>query len=166
MNETIHIRRYPNRRFYDRNSSKYIALDDIEQMVRSGKNVEIRDSQSNDDLTGAVLTRIIVDRNPEKVNLFPTPMLHFILRSNELTNGFLRDYFRHSLTYLEYLQRHGTAAPMHWVKAWLDGIRSRPAGGNGQPADRAEQLAQQVEQLEERIRQLESRDVERDVEQE
>lgn len=168
MSKTIHIRRYPNRRFYDRNSSKYVSLDDIEGMVQAGRTVEIRDSQSGEDLTRAVLTRIIVDRNPEKMDLFPTPMLHFILRSNEVMTGFLRDYFRHSLTYLEYLQSHGTAAPVHWVKAWLDGIRARPADGST-PAennsevsedvvpDRAEELARQVEELEERIRQLESK---------
>lgn len=156
MSKTIHIRRYPNRRFYDRSASKYISLEEIEAIIRSGKTVEIRDSQSDEDLTRSVLTRLIVDRNPEKMELFPTAMLHFILRSNEITTDFLRDYFRHSLTYLEYLQHHSTATPMHWVKAWLDGIRKRPeeieAPTEGDPA---EELAQRVAELEARIHQLE-----------
>lgn len=161
MSEPIQIRRYPNRRFYDRNASKYISLDDIECMVQSGQTVEIRDSQTEEDLTRSVLTRIIVDRNPEKMDLFPTAMLHFILRSNEMTSDFLRDYFRHALTYLDYMQRHGTATPVHWVKAWLDGMRSRPPENGEQPPDtHAEQLARQVEALEQRIRQLEARDEE------
>jgi len=166
MSETIHIRRYPNRRFYDRNSSKYVSLDDIEQMVREGATVEIRDSQSGEDLTRSVLTRIIVDRNPAKMDLFPTPMLHFILQSNDMMTDFLRDYFRHSLTYLEYLQRHGTTAPMHWVKAWMDGMRSRPRevkpeeNNVATAPSREEELARQVRQLEERIRQLEEKQAE------
>ena len=159
MSETIHIRRYPNRRFYDRSASKYISLEEIEKIIRSGKTVEIRDSQSDEDLTRSVLTRLIVDRNPEKMELFPTAMLHFILRSNEITSDFLRDYFRHSLTYLEYLQQHSAATPIHWVKAWLDGIRKRPEDqGEPQAApddNRAEELARRVAELEERIRQLE-----------
>ena len=158
MSETIQIRRYPNRRFYDRSASKYISLEDIETLVRSGKNVEIRDSQSDEDLTRSVLTRIIVDRNPEKMEMFPPAMLHFILRSNEMTSDFLRDYFRQALTYLEYLQQHSTSAPVHWVKAWLDGIRRRPPTGED-PGD-AEQLALKVAQLEERIRQLEGGETE------
>ena len=109
-----------------------------------------------------MLTRLIVDRNPEKMDLFPSAMLHFILRSNEITSDFLRDYFRHSLTYLDYLQHHSTATPIHWVKAWLDGIRRKPGEFDlpeeSPPAvtdDRAEELASRVAELEERIRQLE-----------
>ena len=155
MSENIQIRRYPNRRFYDRSASKYISLEEIEALVRSGKDVEIRDSQSDEDITRSVLARIIVDRNPEKMEMFPTAMLHFILRSNEMTSDFLRDYFRHALTYLEYLQQHSTTAPVHWVKAWLDGMRKRPEAG-GETSENAEQLALRISELEERIRQLES----------
>ena len=99
-------------------------------MVRNGQNVEIRDSQSDEDLTGIVLTRIIMERQPEKMRLFPIDMLHFMLRSNEVMSDFLRDYFRHALPYLEYLQRHAKTAiklaqPMHWMKAWVDGLIPR-----------------------------------------
>ena len=122
--DPIMIKRYPNRRYYARNTSKYVSLQEIEEMVQSGETVEIRDSQTGEDLTRPVLTQIIMERHPEKMSLFPTEMLHFVLRSNDVMSGFLRDYFRHSLTYLDYLQRHSTAAtalvkPMHWVKAWL-----------------------------------------------
>ncbi len=163
MSEPMQIRRYPNRRFYARQSSKYVSLQDIEELVRAGKTVEIRDSQSDEDLTRAVLARIIVERNPEKMLLFPTDMLHFILRANDTMMGFLRDYFRHSLTYLEYLQRHRGATPMHWVKAWLDGIGARSAdvASDGAPdgaTDRELQLARRVEELETRIRQLETKE--------
>ncbi len=125
--EVIQIVRYPNRRFYDRQASKYVSLSDIEELVRNGSNLEIRDSQTDENLTRAVLTRIIIDRQPEKMRLFPVDMLHQILRSNDVMTDFLRDYFRQSLTYLSYLQQHGgkaskMAQPMHWVKAWLDGM--------------------------------------------
>ena len=138
----IQITRYPNRRFYARNESKYISLQGIEELVRAGETVEIRDSQTDEDLTRAVLTRIIMERQPDKMRLFPTDMLHCILRSNEVTTDFLRDYFRHALPYLEYLHRHSAAAmtlaqPMHWVKAWLDSIPlQRPNAPNRTPADR------------------------------
>ena len=114
----ISIKRYPNRRYYASHTSKYVSLQEIEEMVQEGHTVEIRDSQTGDDLTRAVLTQIIMERHPEKMSLFPTDMLHFILRSNDAMSGFLKNYFLHSLTYLDYLQNHGTTAttlvqPMH-----------------------------------------------------
>lgn len=160
----IQIKRYPNRRYYARHTSKYVSLQDIEEMIQAGDSVEIRDSQSDEDLTRSVLTHIIMERQPEKMALFPVDMLHFILRSNDTMADFLRDYFRHSLTYLDYLQRHSAATktltqPMHWVKAWLDAIAPNPTAGiddtasaNGDPL-----LAERVSQLEDRLRQVESK---------
>ena len=162
--ELIHIKRYPNRRFYARNTSKYVSLKDIEEMIRQGHNVEINDSQTGELMTHAVLTQIIIDRQPEKMTLFPIDMLHCIVRSNDAMTEFLRDYFRHSLTYLNYLQRHGSAArelanPMHWVKAWLGGLKPAENGGDKQPEAGSDQelpLELRIEQLEARLRQLEA----------
>ena len=137
-------------------------------MVNAGETVEIRDSQSGEDLTRSVLTQIIMERQPEKMSLFPTDMLHFILRSNDAMSGFLRDYFRHSLTYLAYLQRHNPAAgalnqPMHWMKMWLDGRApdssksgsDAPDESAGEPPD--EDLESRIQELEQRLRDLESK---------
>lgn len=124
------IKRYPNRRYYARNTSKYVSLKEIEEMVKQGQTIEIRDSQTGDDMTQAVLTQIIMERHPERMALFPSDMLHYILRSNDVMLAFLGDYFRHSLTYLDYLQRHSptatTLVPMNWVKAWLEKVASMP----------------------------------------
>jgi polyhydroxyalkanoate synthesis repressor PhaR len=159
----ILIKRYPNRRYYARNTSKYVSLKEIEEMVQRGNTVEIRDSQTDEDMTQAVLAQIIMDRHPDKMSLFPTDMLHMILRSNDAMSGFLGDYFRHSQTYLDYLQRHNPVAsamvrPMHWVKAWLDNASSTSPPTENQPAPESEsaQLAARVKQLEERLEQLES----------
>ena len=162
--DPISIKRYPNRRYYASNTSKYVSLQEIEEMVQEGHTVEIRDSQTGDDLTRTVLTQIIMERHPEKMSLFPPDMLHCILRSNDVMSGFLRDYFQHSLTYLNYLQRHSTSAsalvqPMHWVKAWLDGIAAiRPDNSEPAPADETTPLDKRVKQLEERLKQLESKE--------
>lgn len=172
MAETlVNIKRYPNRRYYDQSASKYISLEDIEKLVLEGSKVEIRDSQTGAEITRSVLTRILLDRQPDKMLLFPTDMLHFILRANEVSTGFLRDYFQHSLTYLDYLSRHSPAAstlsrPMHWVKAWLDSMTSQQSATDQPPPEldgasdgasdiNAARLALRVEELEARIKQLE-----------
>jgi len=161
----ILIKRYPNRRYYARNTSKYVSLTEIEEMVKAGETVEIRDSQTGDDMTQSVLTQIIMERYPEKMSLFPTDMLHFILRSNDAMSGFLGDYFRHSLAYVDYLQRHNPAAsamarPLNWMKAWLDSVSparpSEPKEG-ATPEPESDPLGERVKELEDRIRQLESK---------
>jgi polyhydroxyalkanoate synthesis repressor PhaR len=168
--EPIQIKRYPNRRFYARNTSKYVSLPEIEEMIQQGHAIEVRDSQSGEEITRAVLAQIIMDRQPEKMALFPIDMLHYIVRSNDMMTDFLRDYFRHSLVYLEYLKKHGAspqglANPMHWVKAWLDGFRP-PKNGVESSAETATPvtppeepaLAARIEELEARIQQLEAKD--------
>ena len=163
----ILIKRYPNRRYYAHHTSKYVSLKEIEQMVQNGQTVEIRDSQTGDDITQTVLTQIIMERYPEKMSLFPNDMLHFILRSNDVMSGLLGDYFRQSLAYLDYLQQHHPAKtmvdPMQWVRLWLQSISSTkseespPIPEEPPPASsESAQLAQRLKQLEERLEQLES----------
>jgi polyhydroxyalkanoate synthesis repressor PhaR len=99
-------------------------LADIEELIRSGKDVEIVDSQTGEDLTRAILVQVIAERHPDKMAMFPAAMLHAMLRANDVMTGFLHDYFRNSLAYLDYLQQHGAsgplAQPVHWMKAWLE----------------------------------------------
>lgn len=157
----IRIKRYPNRRFYASHTSSYVSLAEIEELVSSGKDVEIVDSQTGEDLTRAILVQMIAERHPEKMALMPTAMLHAMLRANDVMTGFLQDYFRSSLAYLEYLQQHGSAAaltqPVHWMKAWLERW-SAPTAESATvlaPNQVEDAIADRVRQLEERIAFLE-----------
>ena len=174
----IHINRYPNRRFYSRTTREYVSLEKIEQFVRDGDTVEILDSQSHEDITRTVLTQLLIERQPEKMALFPTPMLHLMLRANDMMSDMLGSYFRDSFTYLEYLQKHGPSArlskPIHWLQAWLEGVARRtgfplPTNSDGsqphgEPADEAPadepaaDLVERIAQLEQRLRKLETTD--------
>jgi polyhydroxyalkanoate synthesis repressor PhaR len=57
----VTIKKYANRRLYDTESSAYITLDRLAQMVREGREFEVVDAKSGDDITRQVLTQIIVD---------------------------------------------------------------------------------------------------------
>lgn len=170
-NETIRIKRYPNRRLYDQNASRYVTLADIEQAVRSGKTVEIRDSQTDDDLTRSILTQIMIERHPEKLALVPPGLLHFMLRADDAMTELLRFYFQDSFSALERLPRQGPAAetlmqPMHWMQSWLGGFnrfeapvenRSRDAAPSDAETPSAEEsLRRKIERLERRVEELES----------
>ena len=55
------IKKYANRRLYDTESSTYITLDRLAQMVREGREFEVVDAKTGEDITRQVLTQIIVD---------------------------------------------------------------------------------------------------------
>jgi polyhydroxyalkanoate synthesis repressor PhaR len=155
--ETIRIRRYPNRRFYDRTRRRYVTLDDIEELVRQGQTVEVHDSRTGEDLTRNVLTQILLERHPDKMALFPSALLHGLLRANDLATEFWRAYLRNALAALEGFQRSIT--PMGLGFPWLPPnlLPGWPPAHPSPPASEpAEALAARLAALEERIGRLEN----------
>ena len=57
----VTIKKYANRRLYDTESSTYITLDRLAQMVRENREFEVVDAKTGEDITRQVLTQIIVD---------------------------------------------------------------------------------------------------------
>ena len=57
----VAIKKYAKRRLYDTESSAYITLDRLAQMVREGREFEVVDAKTGEDITRQVLTQIIVD---------------------------------------------------------------------------------------------------------
>src|SRR6516225_3080619 len=106
--EPVLITRYPNRRLYDRSRARYVTLPEIAELVRAGRTVTVRDSKTGEDLTRLILTQIILEQYPERMELFPVSVLSSIIHANEAALGFLREYIGQSLTYLELLQRPAT----------------------------------------------------------
>ena len=69
------IKKYANRRLYDTESSTYITLDRLAQMVREGREFEVVDAKSGEDITRQVLTQIIVDEEARGSTMLPTNFL-------------------------------------------------------------------------------------------
>jgi polyhydroxyalkanoate synthesis repressor PhaR len=118
----VPITRYPNRRLYDRSRGRYVTLAEVAEMVRGGRSVTVRDSKTDEDLTRVVLTQIILDCCPERMELFPVGVLNALIRANEAVLGLLREQLRQSLAFLEVLQPPAAAAPpflpAEWLRAW------------------------------------------------
>jgi polyhydroxyalkanoate synthesis repressor PhaR len=71
----VTIKKYANRRLYDTESSAYITLDRLAQMVREGREFEVVDAKSGEDITRQVLTQIIVDEESRGSTMLPTNFL-------------------------------------------------------------------------------------------
>ena len=71
----VTIKKYANRRLYDTESSSYITLDRLAQMVREGREFEVVDAKSGEDITRQVLTQIIVEEEARGATMLPISFL-------------------------------------------------------------------------------------------
>jgi polyhydroxyalkanoate synthesis repressor PhaR len=89
------IRKYGNRRLYDSSTSKYVNLDDIAGLVREGKEVQIVDAKTGQDLTRVTLTQIITEDAKEKPTGLPLELLRqLIVASDEVRQEFVMWYLK------------------------------------------------------------------------
>ena len=71
----VTIKKYANRRLYDTESSAYITLDRLAQMVREGREFEVVDAKTGEDITRQVLTQIIVEEEAHGSTMLPINFL-------------------------------------------------------------------------------------------
>jgi polyhydroxyalkanoate synthesis repressor PhaR len=74
------IKKYPNRRLYDTDSSSYITLTEVKALVMRVEPFVVRDAKTNDDLTRSILLQIILEEETAGVPLFSENMLANIIR--------------------------------------------------------------------------------------
>ncbi|MDQ7071122.1 MAG: polyhydroxyalkanoate synthesis repressor PhaR [Rhodobacterales bacterium] len=75
------IKRYASRRLYNTETSDYVTLDDIAGFIRGGREVQIIDLKSGDDLTRQYLLQIIADHESRGENVLPLGVLNDLVRS-------------------------------------------------------------------------------------
>jgi polyhydroxyalkanoate synthesis repressor PhaR len=80
MAETRIVKRYANRKLYDTQRSRYVTLEQIADMIRSGEDVKIVDNNSKEDLTAITLTQIIFEEE-KKQSFLPLSALRNIIQS-------------------------------------------------------------------------------------
>ncbi|HOG06541.1 MAG: hypothetical protein M0P04_03185 [Syntrophales bacterium] len=116
MTEKLHLKKYTNRRLYDTERSAYVTLDDVLQVIRQGRRVEVVDAKTGEDVTAFTLTQIILEESRKKNSLLPVPLLHLIIQYGETVLG---EFFDHHLeqtlkSYLSY-----KAAADEQFRKWL-----------------------------------------------
>ncbi|MCB1519454.1 MAG: polyhydroxyalkanoate synthesis repressor PhaR [Hyphomicrobiaceae bacterium] len=80
--ESVVIKKYANRRLYNTETSTYVTLEDLAQMVRSDRDFVVFDAKTGDDLTHTVLTQIIVEQENREggQTMLPIPFLRQLIR--------------------------------------------------------------------------------------
>jgi len=75
------IKKYPNRRLYDTQTSSYITLADVKQLVLDQEEFKVVDAKNGEDLTRQILMQIILEEEQEGQPMFTPPVLSQIIRS-------------------------------------------------------------------------------------
>ena len=75
------IKRYASRRLYNTETSDYVTLEDIAEFIRDGRDVQINDLKSGDDLTRQYLLQIIAEHESRGENVLPINVLNDLVRS-------------------------------------------------------------------------------------
>jgi polyhydroxyalkanoate synthesis repressor PhaR len=73
------VKKYANRRLYNTESSSYITLDNLADMVRLGRDFVVYDAKTGEDITRGVLTQIIVEEEGKGRSLLPTAFLRQLI---------------------------------------------------------------------------------------
>jgi len=149
------IKRYGNRKMYDTHASRYVTLDTIAELVRTGEDLRIIDNASGEDLTALTFAQIIFEEQKRKNGVLELPLLRRIIeRGGEAVQEILSsvDRGREALGNVREMAEKG-------VKQLLQsgephGKRSGTAstrGGRGLLTDFLEAPQKQLEHLQQRI---------------
>lgn len=92
------IKKYANRRLYNTDSSAYVTLDHLAEMVRAGRDFVVYDARTNDDITRQVLAQIIFEEEQRGENLLPIQFLRQLIRLyGDQMQGLVPSYLEMSL---------------------------------------------------------------------
>lgn len=114
---TLHLKKYTNRRLYDTEKSTYVTLDYVTETIRKGRQIQVTDAKTGEDVTPAILTQIVLEEARKKKFLLPPPLLYLIIQYGE---NVLTDFFEKYLeqTIRNYLKFRNVTDDQ--FKKWLE----------------------------------------------
>ena len=80
MNDIRVIKKYPNRRLYDTNVSRYITLEEVRQLVLSNVKFRVEDKRTREDITRSILLQVIAEQEEGGNPIFSSELLTHIIR--------------------------------------------------------------------------------------
>src|SRR3989449_4270497 len=158
------IKRYSNRKLYDTQESRYVTLEEIEEMIRAGREISVVDAASGEDLTSVTLTQIILENERNHRANLPWAFLHQLIKHGEAWQEFVQRTMRSSLEGFVSSQRDMERVFREWSSrsGWGPVTGASPAAAEPTKRDggteaEADKLREEVSALRDRLRSLEER---------
>jgi polyhydroxyalkanoate synthesis repressor PhaR len=155
------IKRYSNRKLYDVQESRYVTLDELEEMIRAGREISVVDATTGEDLTSVTLALIIVENERNRRAALPTAFLHQLIKHGEAWQDFVQKSLHSSMEGLVTGQREADRVFKEWAARFGLITPTEPAGREEKApeaaAQDAEGLRNEVDALKEKLRLLEEK---------
>jgi polyhydroxyalkanoate synthesis repressor PhaR len=156
--EIVVIKKYANRRLYDSSTSRYINLEDIAALVRNGKELQVVDAKTGEDLTRVTLTQIIVEDAKEQPTGLPLELLRqLIVASDRVGQEFVMWYLKSAFEAYQKVQasvqdrfnqmQSAALSPLQTMKNFL---QQPPGEVKADPSEELQRLRQRISELEAR----------------
>ncbi len=124
------FKKYPNRRLYDIQESKYVTVEDIRKLVLRGEVIRVLDSKTEKDLTRSVLLQIITEQESEGhepiltnrvleqlIRFYGAPMQNVVSKYIEQS---IKTFLEHEQNYRQRMQDFSPADPMGLMRKALE----------------------------------------------
>lgn len=94
MPAKVILKKYANRRLYDTEKRSFVSLAQVAELVKQGREIEISDDKTGEDVTAFILTQIVLEEAKKKTLLLPVSLLSLIIRYGD---SVLSEFFDHYL---------------------------------------------------------------------
>ena len=102
MTDKIIITKYSSRRLYNTQTSEYVTLDQIAELIRDSKEVQIIDKETNEDVTNQYLLQIISDYEIKKGASIPKDILTEIIKSySDASKNFMPEILSQTFNFMK-----------------------------------------------------------------
>ena len=99
------IKKYPNRRLYDTDTSSYITLTEVKRLVMDSEVFVVRDVKTGEDLTRSILLQIILEEEANGSPMFTVPVLASVIRFyGHAMQGYMGGYLEKNIQSLMDVQ--------------------------------------------------------------
>jgi polyhydroxyalkanoate synthesis repressor PhaR len=103
------IKKYPNRRLYDTDTSSYITLTEVKRLVMENEAFQVLDVKTGEDLTRSILLQIILEEESNGTPMFTAPVLASVIRFyGHAMQGFMGGYLEKNIQSLVDVQTQFT----------------------------------------------------------
>ena len=158
------IKRYSNRKLYDTQESRYVTLEELEELIRAGREISVVDVSTGEDLTSVTLAQIILENERSRRAGLPTAFLHQLIKHGEAWQDFVQKSMKSSLEGNMSSQREAErvfrelASRAGWMPSTsAEGQGEKKTEKKAEPPGEAEALRSEVATLREQLRALEER---------
>jgi polyhydroxyalkanoate synthesis repressor PhaR len=153
------IKRYANRKLYDVQESRYVTLEELEELIRGGHEISVIDATTGEDLTSVILAQILLEKERQGRHPLPTTLLHQLIQYGEAWQEFAMQTLKTSLTGMMASQREADRLLREWASrcGWLLPPQAAPPDAAAVEDAELDSLKREVAALQEQLQALATR---------